>query len=65
MAIHVMKYENADGDLIDIGYYCSAYCFTVQTGQVAHGHAWPAPSWPDYTVVCDGCEQVLHEHREV
>lgn len=51
--------EDRYGDLVDIEYYCE--CCRIPKGV----SWWPCPEWPDYTVSCHGCGEVLHKGVEV
>lgn len=56
---YVEFYEDEDGNLIDVDYYCSAGCFSEDTGKEAYGHAWPCNVETDYTVYCSCCGDIL------
>lgn len=58
-----MKYieliEDTRGDLVDIVYYCSAMCFTLDTAKDAYGYGWPGEIETDYYIYCQRCEVLL------
>lgn len=49
--------EDPNGDLVDIAYY---HHFCAPAELKAKG-GWPCPEWPDYSVYCEGCKEVIHE----
>lgn len=66
MTTHVQFINDDDGDLVDIFYYCSAFCYTQDTGKSADGHAWPGGSETDYDVYCanENCNALLWKGLE-
>lgn len=60
MTTHVEFIEDANGDLIDVWYYCSAPCYRDDTGKGAYGHTYPCPDYGDGDMYCHHCGQWLH-----
>jgi hypothetical protein len=52
---YVDMIEDETGDLVDIAIYCSASCFTADTGRDSYGHGWPCPEQADYEQHCPTC----------
>ena len=50
-------HEDTAGNLVDIDYYHRP-CAPAEL--VAKG-GWPCPEWPDYSVYCAGCGEMVHE----
>lgn len=62
MTIHAKFVDDKDGNLIDVKYYCSEFCFNG-AGNVGVG-AYPCGSETDYDVFCDHCANKLWEGLE-
>ena len=56
---YVNMIEDQQGDLVDVAYYDSAWCFTEATGREAYGNAWPGGSETDYDVHCAHCGELM------
>jgi hypothetical protein len=57
--IHVEFINDESGDLVDVKYYCSGFCYTQDTGKSSYGHAYPSGSETDYDVLCASCDALL------
>ena len=57
--IYAELLEDDNGDLIDVFYYCSSFCYEAETGKPSYGHAWPSGSETDYDVHCQNCGELL------
>lgn len=53
--------EDGRSDLVDIEYNCED-CLSYN--QLTSYAVWPGYSWPDYTVHCVACGQVINEGTE-
>ena len=53
--------DDDNGDLIDIEYNCED-CLAFN--QLTSYAVWPGYEWPDYTVHCVSCGQVINEGTE-
>jgi len=56
---YVEMVEDKHGDLVDIRYYCSPFCFEAETGRDAYGSAWPGGVETDYSVYCERCGSLM------
>ena len=57
MSNYYLEYiEDADGDLVDITYW-HRHCASSEL-RAKGDH--PCPEWPDYTVACHGCNEIIH-----
>jgi len=59
--IYVEQLEDENGDLVDIFYYCSSFCYETETGKPAYGHGWLYGPETDYDVHCQNCGELLWE----
>ena len=62
MTIHANFIEDNSGDLVDIEWYCSGFCFT----KAGHTHvgAYPCGTETDYDVHCGNCGDLIWEGLE-
>jgi hypothetical protein len=63
---HVEMIEDDKGDLVDILYFCSAFCYesSQSTDGHAYGHAWPGGMETDYDVHCHRCGDLMWKGLE-
>lgn len=52
--------EDIRGDLVDISYYCSSFCFERDTGELATGNWYPGVE-TDYDIHCEGCGELIQK----
>jgi hypothetical protein len=60
MSNYYLEMIEENGELVDIAYW---HRFCASAELKAKG-SWPCPEWPDYSVYCEGCEELIHEGDE-
>lgn len=58
MTIHVKFYEDTDGSLVGIDWYCSEFCYH-EAGHTEVG-AYPCGEDSDSCTYCANCEEVVN-----
>lgn len=62
--IHADYIEDEEGNLIDVDWYCSAFCFNEamqdqEKDKDSYGHAYPCGVETEEDVYCDNCKDLL------
>lgn len=62
MSVHVTYIEDSEGDLVDLVYTCSVWCYDEASSAlgVVSGGAAPGTDMPDYDVFCYSCGVLMH-----